>query len=109
MQIIAASPYNPALYSYNGEVPTNRYLEFAARAGCYKSILTSKRAIFDCLVNADTETLQYASANVSISGRWGTWAFQPVVDGDFVQELPSQQLLQKKLSGKRVLSGVSKD
>ncbi|CAI7569316.1 unnamed protein product [Penicillium discolor] len=103
--IIAASPYTTGLYQYDGEVPTNHYQHFAARAGCYHGGNISEAAIFDCLVNADTDTLQYASANVSISGAWGTWAFQPVVDGDFIRELPSKQLFKNKVSGKRVLSG----
>lgn len=88
-------------------MPTGHYQDFAARAGCYNGGNVSEAAVFDCLVNADTDTLQYASANVSISGAWGTWAFLPVVDGDFIQELPSKQLYTKKVSGKRVLSGVS--
>ncbi|KAJ5849585.1 hypothetical protein N7455_009441 [Penicillium solitum] len=103
--IIAASPYTTGLYQYDGEVPTNHYQHFAARAGCYHGGNISEAAIFGCLVNADTDTLQYASANVSISGAWGTWAFQPVVDGDFIRELPSKQLFKKKVSGQRVLSG----
>ncbi|KAJ6109871.1 hypothetical protein N7486_002106 [Penicillium sp. IBT 16267x] len=103
--IIAASPYTPAMYHYDDEVPTMHYLHFAERAGCYDGKLTSDPTTFDCLVNTDTETLQYASANVSISGSWGTWAFQPVIDGEFIQELSSTQLLEKKVSGKRILSG----
>ncbi|KAJ5657956.1 uncharacterized protein N7484_001605 [Penicillium longicatenatum] len=103
--IIAASPYTPAMYHYDDEVPTIHYLHFAARAGCHDGKLISESAIFDCLVNADTETLQYASANVSVSGSWGTWAFQPVIDGEFIQELPTTQLLKTKVSGKRILSG----
>ncbi|KAJ5956434.1 hypothetical protein N7501_010713 [Penicillium viridicatum] len=103
--VIAASPYTTSLYQYDGEVPTNHYQHFAERAGCYHGGNISGAAVFDCLVNADTNTLQYASANVSISGAWGTWAFQPVVDGDFIRELPSKQLLKNKVSGKRVLSG----
>ncbi|CRL22538.1 Acetylcholinesterase, insect [Penicillium camemberti] len=103
--VIVASPYTAALYRYDGEVPTNHYQRFAARAGCYHGGNISEATVFDCLVNADTDILQYASANVSISGAWGTWAFQPVVDGDFIRELPSKQLLKKKVSGKRVLSG----
>ncbi|KAJ5719637.1 CAZyme family CE10 [Penicillium malachiteum] len=102
--IIAASPYTPAMYQYNDEVPMNHYKHFVSRAGCAQEN-GSQSAVFECLVSADTVTLQYASANVSISGEWGTWAFQPVVDGEFIQELPSKQLLQKRVSGKRILSG----
>ncbi|KAJ5903626.1 hypothetical protein N7504_006009 [Penicillium tannophilum] len=103
--IIAASPYTPAMYHYNDEIPTNHYLQFAVRAGCYDEKLRSKTSIFDCLVNADTKTLQHASANISTSGSWGTWAFQPVIDGDFIRELSSTQLLKKEVNGKRILSG----
>ncbi|CAI7576939.1 unnamed protein product [Penicillium glandicola] len=103
--VIAASPYTASLYQYDDQVPTGHYEHFAQRAGCHNGDNSSKAAVFECLVNADTDTLQYASANVSTSGDWGSWAFLPVVDGDFIQELPSEQLLKKKVSGKRVLSG----
>ncbi|KAJ5279973.1 hypothetical protein N7478_005345 [Penicillium angulare] len=103
--IIAASPYTAPMYQYDAKVPTNHYHQFAAQAGCYKGGHTSKSAMFDCLVDTDTDTLQYASGNVSVSGAWGTWAFLPVIDGDFIRELPSKQLLRKRVSGKRVLSG----
>ena len=33
------------------------------------------------------------------------WGFLPVTDGYFVQQLPSQQLLQKKVNGQRLLVG----
>lgn len=86
--------------------PTAHYHDFAARAGCYQYTRSDDSTIFNCLIRADTETLQYASGNVSTSGAWGTWAFTPVTDGKFIQDLPSKQLLEKKVSGKRILSGV---
>ena len=57
-------------------------------------------------MNADTAVLQKASAAVSVSGEFGTFAFLPVTDGNFIQAAPSQQLLQKAVSGKRLLIGV---
>ncbi|KAJ5127241.1 hypothetical protein N7448_008020 [Penicillium atrosanguineum] len=102
--IIAASPYTPTQYHYNDTVPTNNYYDFAARAGCYHERHTPDSS-FECLVRSDTDTLQYASGNISTSGAWGTFAFLPVTDGDFIRELPSKQLLQRKISGKRILSG----
>lgn len=83
------------------------YRDFAERAGCTEETNSNDSSTFDCLVRADTETLQYASGNVSTAGAWGTWAFLPVTDGEFIQDLPSRQLLEKKVSGKRILSGVS--
>lgn len=57
-------------------------------------------------MNKDTATLQKASNQVSISGRYGTWAFLPVIDGVFVQSLPSQQL-SKKDASKGGLNGIN--
>jgi hypothetical protein len=51
--------------------------------------------------------LQAASFNVSASGLFGTWGFLPVTDGVFIQQLPSQQLLQKQVNGINFLSGAS--
>ncbi|OCL09389.1 carboxylesterase family protein [Glonium stellatum] len=98
--IIAASPWVPGVYKYNDSVPTQRYQAFAAAAGC-----GSAKSTFKCLVNADTAALQNASGTVSTSGAFGTFGFLPVIDGTFIQERPTVQLLQRKLSGKRILSG----
>ncbi|KAI4089256.1 MAG: hypothetical protein LQ339_008575 [Xanthoria mediterranea] len=62
-------------------------------------------SIFNCLVSKDTDTLQNASNAISGSARYGTWAFLPVTDGRFIQEAPSQQLLAKRVNGRRMLSG----
>lgn len=63
--------------------------------------------MFDCLVAADTATLQNASGVVSETrGYFGSFAWLPVVDGDFVQNRPSEQLKAGEVSGKRLLVGV---
>lgn len=50
--------------------------------------------------------LQNASFKVSEAGPWGTFAFLPVTDGTFIQDLPSSQLFSgSALNGKRMLSG----
>ena len=90
-------------YKYNDQVPTQYYRAFAEAAGCNGGPST---AVFSCLVNADTAVLQNASATVSVSGEFGTFAFLPVTDGTFIQGAPSQQLLEKAVSGKRLLVGV---
>ena len=61
------------------------------------------------MVSKDTETLMTASAAISGSGTYGTWGFLPVTDGIFVQQLPSQQLLQKQVNGKNLLVGNNAD
>ena len=107
---IAASPFLPQQYGYNDSVPSQKYNAFASVAGCVgPSVLpqdSTGDAIFECLVNKDTTTLQIASATVSGSSRYGTWAFVPVTDGSFVQQLPSRQLSKMQVNGNSILVGV---
>ncbi|KAI4174644.1 MAG: hypothetical protein LQ343_002217 [Gyalolechia ehrenbergii] len=83
------------------------YYAFAAAVGCFDGYPQGNisNSIFQCLVNKDTDTLQNASASISGSSRYGTWGFLPVTDGRFIQQLPSQQLLEKRVNGRRILSG----
>ncbi len=98
-------------YGYADFVPSQSYYAFASAVGCFgpPALPQSNRSasIFQCLVGKDTETLQNASATISGSSRTGTWAFLPVTDGAFIQQLPSQQLLKKQVNGNRILVGVS--
>jgi len=59
------------------------------------------------LVAQNTTKLQLASFNVTGSAPYGTWGFAPVTDGTYIQQRPSQALLQKKVNGLRHLAGVS--
>lgn len=106
---ITASPYLPMQWDYDGEEPTRVYDQFAAEVGCaddhnhgYRNI-----SVFDCLVAADTITLQNASAQVSGRYKYGQWSFVPVTDLDFLAERPSVQLNAGKVNGLRMLTGVS--
>lgn len=106
---IAASPYLPMQYGYKDWVPSQSYYAFAAHAGCLPNVAYggNQSTIFECLTFQDTAVLQNASFNVSASGTYGTWGFLPVTDGVFVQDVPSQQLLQKRVNGRNLLVGVS--
>ncbi|KAK5017971.1 Alpha/Beta hydrolase protein [Cryomyces antarcticus] len=94
-------------YGYKDWIPSQSYYAFAIEAGCIPSTAygSSSQTIFQCLVGKNTTDLQNASFNVSASGTFGTWGFLPVTDGVFVQDLPSQQLLRKKVNGQRMLAG----
>jgi hypothetical protein len=96
-------------YQYKDWVPTQSYLAFAAQAGCAPTTAYQGRnsTVFQCLNQKSSRVLQQASFNVSASGLYGTWGFLPVTDGVFIQQLPSQQLLQKQVNGVNFLSGVS--
>ncbi|KAK4937189.1 hypothetical protein LTR10_022094 [Elasticomyces elasticus] len=94
-------------YGYKDWLPSQSYYAFATQAGCAPSRAygAGSQTIFDCLVGKDTNTLINASATISESGNFGTWGFLPVTDGIFVQDLPSQQLLRKKVNGQNALIG----
>ena len=106
---IAASPFLPQQYGYADSVPSRSYDAFAFTVGCLgpssRAQNNTSKSIFECLLSKDTATLQSASATVSASFRFGTWAFLPVTDGEFVQELPTQQLQKKRINGRRILAG----
>ncbi|EMC98882.1 hypothetical protein BAUCODRAFT_103438 [Baudoinia panamericana UAMH 10762] len=105
---IAASPYLPMQYGYKDWVPSQSYYAFATAAGCPPSmpyLPTNGTPIFECLVSKNTSTLMNASATVSQEGSYGTWAFLPVTDGVFVQDLPSRQLGRGQVNGLNILSG----
>jgi len=105
--IHAASPYLPMQYGYKDWVPSQSYYAFATHAGCMDTNAYggSYRTIFECLNAQNTTTLMNASALVSGSGTPGTWGFLPVTDGVFIQDTPSQQLLERKINGRNILSG----
>lgn len=113
VKIHAASPYLPQQYGYADFVPSQAYYAFASAAGCFGppalprgNISTS---VFQCLVNKDTETLQKANSLMVSLSRYAIVVFLPVTDGALVQQLPSQQLFQKKLNGVNLLIGVCLD
>ncbi|KFX87272.1 hypothetical protein V490_08392 [Pseudogymnoascus sp. VKM F-3557] len=97
---IVSSPYLPVQDNYDATFPTQRFYDFSVAAGC-----PSSGAVLDCLIAKDSMTLQQASNQVSTTGTYGTWAFLPVTDGTFIKDLPSKQLLAKKVNGKRILVG----
>jgi len=105
--VVAASPYLPMQCAYNGWQPSQSYYAYAQAVGCFpgRAYGNTSTTILDCLRQAPTNVLQNASAEVGASGTWGTWAFLPVTDGDFVRERPSQQLTSGKVNGNRVMSG----
>ncbi|KAI0391356.1 alpha/beta-hydrolase [Xylariaceae sp. FL0594] len=102
--LIAASPYFPPVHRYSDPFPKARYDRFVELAGCIKP--PARQTTFDCLVAADTEVLQNASGAVSTTvGYFGSFAFLPVIDDDYIADRPSKQLLDGKVGGKRALIG----
>ncbi|KAF2878212.1 Alpha/Beta hydrolase protein [Massariosphaeria phaeospora] len=99
--IISASPWFPNQHGYNDTIPTKAYNDFADAAGCGDVDDT-----LQCLRDAESSVLQKASAKVSEASTFGSFAFLPVTDEDFVQKRPTEQLnLSGSLKGKRILTG----
>ncbi|CDR98673.1 related to esterase [Sporisorium scitamineum] len=105
--VIAASPYLPLQFDYRDFEPSQSYYAFAAQAGCFNGTAygNTDQSVFECLVKQDAQTLQQASVKVAASSFYGTWPFLPVADGNYIQSVPSQQLNQRKVNGKRLLVG----
>ncbi|KEF52401.1 carboxylesterase 2 [Exophiala aquamarina CBS 119918] len=76
---IAASPYLPMQFGYKDWVPSQSYHAFATKAGCPPGLPygAHPQTIFACLIEKDTDALINASAEISQSGTFGTWAFLP--------------------------------
>lgn len=106
---LAASPYLPQQYNYDGPLPESTYAGFAIAAGCLDENTPADDAtVFACLQAADSETLQKANQKVNSAGRYGSWSFIPVTDGEFLRDLPSVQLRSGSVNGARFLSGVGR-
>ncbi|KAI6382865.1 hypothetical protein MCOR25_000380 [Pyricularia grisea] len=101
--LISQSPYLPTQPRYDDQVIVKRYKAFAKGAGCP----VDGPASFDCLVAADTLTLQYASANLTVGSLvpYSNWANIPVTDEEFLTAPTSQLLASKRLNGRRILAG----
>lgn len=105
---ISSSPYLAFQYGYKDWQPSQAYYAFAHAAGCDVShayLHNGSKPIFDCLVEADEQTLMEANVNISQSGTWGSFAFLPVTDGNLVQDRPSQALKEGKINGISHLAG----
>lgn len=95
---IAASPYLPGQYAYNDAYPTSKYYELSEMVGC-----GSSGDVFDCLQTADSMALQQASNAISISSTYGTWAFYPVTEPNYITVAPSTALFSDSINGKYLL------
>lgn len=97
------------IYRFDDAIPASYYDAFVDLVGCRQdsSYATNNTSVFDCLVKSDSLVLQNASGAISTThGYFGSFAFLPVIDGNYIRDRPSQQLLDGKVSGKRVLVGV---
>lgn len=103
-QSIASSPYLPTQSEYDADVITGYYDGVANQTGCAEA--ANK---FDCLVGVNASALNTAANKINQDTALYTRGFAPIVDGEIIEEIPSQQLLKKRVNGKRTLVGVRRD
>ncbi|KAJ1325622.1 acetylcholinesterase [Microdochium nivale] len=108
--IYVSSPYLPSIYAFDNPLPVNHYYEFARLAGCVPKLSHEHRnkEVFECLVAADSSVLQNASQLIATTrGYFGSFAWVPVVDGNFIEDSPVCQLSRGAIAGKHVLVGTN--
>ncbi|KAH8898020.1 putative carboxylesterase [Thozetella sp. PMI_491] len=106
--IIAASPYLPPIYRYDDAVPAKHFDTLASLVGCGRDAEERARypGTFECLAAADTLLLQNASGIVSTTeGYFSSFAFLPVIDGDYIQDRPLVLLSRGQVNGRSLLVG----
>ncbi|KAJ6537723.1 Alpha/Beta hydrolase protein [Mycena capillaripes] len=96
---ITSSTFLPSQYKYNDRIPELLYSEVVAQTNCSKAADS-----FACLRTADANTLEVANLNISNSAFFGTFIFDPVVDGKFITQRPTISLAQGKINGEALLS-----
>ncbi|KAG6830004.1 hypothetical protein H0H92_002695 [Tricholoma furcatifolium] len=96
---ITSSSFLPSQYNYNDRIPEILYSEVVSQSNCSDSSNT-----LDCLRNVPATDLETVNGNVGNSGFFGVFLFVPVVDGELIQERPTQALQQGKVNGEIALS-----
>ncbi|TEB18583.1 alpha/beta-hydrolase [Coprinellus micaceus] len=84
-----SSAFLPSQYPYNASVPENAHDRL------------------ECLRDTDLADLREVNAKVAEQALYGTFAFVPVVDGDFIRESPIQALRRGRLNSEHVLAVVN--
>ncbi|KAF9018592.1 cephalosporin esterase [Hymenopellis radicata] len=91
---ITSSTFLTSQYAYNHAISEQLYSEVVTRANC-----SSSEDALNCLRHVDTAILQAVNNAVVNRAFYGTFVFNPVVDGTFITQRPSEALRQRKLNG----------
>ncbi|KAJ2934682.1 hypothetical protein H1R20_g2421, partial [Candolleomyces eurysporus] len=82
-----SSAFLPSQYYYNDRIPETLYAEVIKQAGC-----DAAEDRLNCLRDTDISVLHDVNARVAEHVLFGTFAFVPVVDGEFIQQNPQHVL-----------------
>ncbi|RXW25552.1 hypothetical protein EST38_g373 [Candolleomyces aberdarensis] len=97
-----SSAFLPSQYYYNDRIPETLYAEVIKQAGC-----DAAEDRLNCLRDTDISVLHDVNARVAEHVLFGTFAFVPVVDGEFIQQNPIRALRQGKLNSQHILTMVN--
>ena len=87
-------------YKYDAVQVNRPYFRLADAVDCLVN-----QTIFQCLVEAPFEALLNASNYIASSELFAVPPFEPVVDGDYLRDSPSQAFSKHKLNGRFALVG----
>ncbi|KZP26485.1 alpha/beta-hydrolase [Athelia psychrophila] len=96
---ITSSTILTSQYPADGLIPSQIYEAVANMSGC---LATSDS--FACLVSADAQTLADIGETIDIDAFYTTFAFVPVIDGQFILERPTLTLDRREVNGNALLS-----
>jgi len=88
---IASSPFLPPQFIWDDPVNEVLYSTLVSSVDC-----VSSEDKLSCLRSVDAETLQKASSSIAIANFMGLFTFNPVVDGVFITERPTETLARKE-------------
>ncbi|KAL5536969.1 hypothetical protein ACEPAF_792 [Sanghuangporus sanghuang] len=96
---MTSSMFLPSQYYYDDAVPEQLYSQVIEKAGCSNASDT-----FSCLVGTDAAVLEAANLAICQSSFFGTFAFVPVVDGEFIVDRPTEIISRGRFNGDLLLS-----
>ncbi|KAF9000855.1 Alpha/Beta hydrolase protein [Cyathus striatus] len=96
---MTSSTFLPSQFSFNDPIPEGLFTQIANQTGC----ATAKDRL-SCLRSVDANTLQDANVNICLSAFFGTFAFVPVIDGEFITKRPIELLQAGHVNGEVLLS-----
>ncbi|KAL4259479.1 Carboxylic ester hydrolase [Pleurotus pulmonarius] len=96
---MTSSTFLPSQYRFNDEIPETIYTSVVSDAGC-----TAADDTLACLRATNTMTLQAANMVACRNGFYGTFPLVPVVDGEFIKQLPTEALQKGQVNGHALLS-----
>ncbi|TFL04269.1 Alpha/Beta hydrolase protein [Pterulicium gracile] len=101
---ITSSAFLPPHYAYDHTKPQTLYEQVVARAGC-----GNEEDTLTCLRSTDPATLAEINIALLAADITGSFAFAPVIDGEFSTQSPSAALRQGKTNGVGLLAITNSD